>query len=127
MARALAAGDLDRRIRIQSEITVDPGVGSGSSGEQTSTWRNLIDVWAQQIPLRASEAFQANQVVAGVDVVFRIRRPPTETRRMVTPEHTRVIDEDGRIFDVLGVQQIGREGLELQAHARGETVVPGAE
>lgn len=111
----LEAGKLDRRVRLQVETSAALPA-EGSSGEATTSWNDLATVWAQKQPLRVSETYQAQQRVAGVDVIFRIR-----WRSDVPPDHCRVIDEDGRAFDILGVQEIGRrEGLELLARGRGE-------
>jgi len=108
----LAAGALDRRIRLEREA---PGTPT-DSGEPTSDWQLVAEVWAQKEALRASETFAAQQELAEADVRFRLRY-----RTDVFPDHMRVVDDAGREFDILGVHEIGRrEGLELLTRARAE-------
>ena len=81
-----------------------------------STWSVFAEVWAEQVPLQGRELFAAQQVAARVDTRFRLR-----WRADVTPEATRVVDADGRVFDIVSVLELGRrEGLEVMATARGE-------
>lgn len=113
---ALAAGELDRRIRLELEVQGPPT----GSGEPTSDWQLTAEVWASKRHLRASETYQAQQELAQADVLFRIRY-----RTDVFPDHMRIVDEDGREFDILGVWELGRrEGLELHTRARAEEINP---
>lgn len=109
----LAAGALDRRITFQAETEV---VDPQGSGEPVKTWADVVTVWANVQPLGGRELFASQQTAAKVDTRYRIR-----WRSGVTPEAMRILDENGRIFDIQAVQEIGRrEGLEILATARGE-------
>lgn len=116
MADSLAAGELDRRVRIEREVQGTPT----GSGEPTSDWQLVAEVWAGKRTLRASEVFQAQQEIAEADVRFRMRY-----RSDVFPDHMRIVDEDGREFDILGVHELGRrDGLELLTRSRTEELNP---
>lgn len=109
----LAAGDLDRRIRIEQATETQAPDGSG---EPETTWATVAEVWAQKDPLGGRELFTAQQVAAKVDTRFRLR-----WRNDVRPERMRIVDEDLRLYDIQAVQEIGRrDGLLLLTSARGE-------
>ena len=99
----MEAGRLDRRITLQSPTTVQD-----SFGEPIITWTTEADVWAKRLDLRASERFVHQQTTATVETVFTIRY-----RAGVSPAW-RVVDEQDRIYDVLGLREPDRRrSLEL--------------
>jgi len=111
----LSAGKRDRYISVQiGTATQDP------SGEPTFAWAAYFDTWAHKRPLTGREFFQAQQVAAKVDVIYRIPYPYGKT---VTPlESLRIIDQ-GVTYNVKHVAELGprgREGLEILAEARAE-------
>jgi SPP1 family predicted phage head-tail adaptor len=112
----LPAGQRDRRIVVQRGTSTQ-----SSTGEPTFTWDTYFETWAHRRPLTGREFFQAQQVAAQVDVIYRIPYPDGKT---VTPvESLRIIDA-GVTYDVRSVAEIGkrgREGLEIMAAARAET------
>lgn len=114
----LNAGALDRVITVQTATkTTD-----GSSGEEVSSWDDVAEqnVSAQWLPASSREAWQAGQRIAayieGVFVVYDMSPRPT-------PGTTRIFwEEDGRTFDIKGVEEIGRrDGLKLFVTARADT------
>ena len=106
------AGDLDRRIRIERQVRGEDSPG----GEETYTWALVSIVWANVRPLRGRELFAAQQVAAKVDTRFRIR-----WRTGITPERMRIVDDQGRGYDIMAVLEIGRrDGLEIMGVARAE-------
>lgn len=113
----LNAGALDRIITLQTATKApDP-----SSGEEVFDWDDVAEqqVNAQWLPASAREAWQAGQRLAayieGVFVIYDMTPRPT-------PGASRVFwEEDGRTFDIKGVEEIGRhEGLRLFVTARAD-------
>jgi SPP1 family predicted phage head-tail adaptor len=103
------AGDLDRRVTLErATVTLD------AFGGETQTWATLAEVWAQAMPVSDGEKWRAAEVAATISTRFRIR----------WRADLRVGDRliyDGRVFDIIGVKEIGRrEGLEITASARAE-------
>jgi SPP1 family predicted phage head-tail adaptor len=64
----MKAGDLRRRIEIQTNTPVANGIG-----ELVDTWTTQATVWAEIEPLTGSRYFQAKQANADVTGIIRIR------------------------------------------------------
>ena len=106
----MRAGRLDRRITLQRKTQAE-----NSFGEPVEAWVDMATVWAEKLPLRGSTAFAANQRLAEAETKWRIRY-----RQNLTPLD-RIIDDEGRPCDVLGVLEIGRRvGLEIYTKRRAE-------
>lgn len=70
---------------------------------------------------RDAERFAAQQRYATISTVFRVRWFPAIGN--IAPETHRIVDWDGRVYNLLGRELIGRnEGALLPCEARGETV-----
>lgn len=109
----LPAGKLDRRIRIER-----PTKAQSPSGEEVDAWVLVAEVWSWKRDASARERLASEQKLAERTTVFRIR-----FRRDVTSE-CRIVADDGLIFDISGIGEIGRRvGLELTATARGQSKV----
>jgi head-tail adaptor len=102
MTRA-AAGDLDRRIEVQTAAPVTDQ--AGDVGEPV--WTLAFKRWAACLPSQnsASESQGAQLVVRQSDTVWRIR--DDSEARMIAPESHRVIHK-GRIFEIVGSRRIAR-------------------
>lgn len=111
------AGRMDRRIRFEEAV----GVRDPDTNESIPTWLPRATVWAERRPLRGSELYAARQVIANVEIKWRIRWPQGFT---VTPDSTmriRDIFDGEREHDILSVIEVGRrEGLEMLTKARAE-------
>lgn len=109
-------GAMDRRIRIdEATETQDPG-----SGATEQTWLPRLTCWAEKRNLPGAEFYQAQQMAATADVVWRIRWPSAISP---TPDESwRLVElADDRIYDLVAVQEIGRrDGLEIRARARAD-------
>lgn len=105
----MKAGSLDRRITIERfTATVD------DFGEEVKSWAPLRTVWANVTPISDGERWRAGEVGATVTTRFAIRWGAG-----VGVEDRIVFD--GRVYDVVGVKEIGRrEGQEITASARAE-------
>ena len=111
----MISGPRDRRIVIQSPGT--PTVNA--MGEQIPNWETVATLWAKYMPLRDSERLQAAQVQSTITVRFQVLWSLSVDQ---VDERHRVLF-DGRVFDVVGVKEIGRrEGLELSCAATSERV-----
>lgn len=115
------AGDLDREITLITGVkTQDAG-----TGEEVITWdADAPDaarvVWAEWLPAGSREAWQAQNrleaIVGGVYKIYACSPAPTAAG-------TRIVDDQGRMFDVQGVIEIGRgDGYELAVVARSGTI-----
>lgn len=104
----VAAGSLDRRIRLQRRNTA-----RNRSGTESREPEDVGTVWAQKIPVSGREPFAAQQRYALVDTRFVIRY-----RSDIGPID-RVLDGE-QVYDVQGVLALpgGRpDRLEILATA----------
>lgn len=109
----MRAGALITRISIRRNVPVQD-----TSGQPIENWVELASVWADKKDLRGTERFQADQVVAGLDTVFKIRYFPGG----VTPLD-RIVCNDV-VYDIHSVVALGQnDALEISASARAEDVV----
>lgn len=102
----MRAGDLDRKITIQSVDYVFDDYGSFEE-----VWTDMATRWASFTQSGGREFFAQAQIQSERKVVFRCRWV-----EVVTPIH-RVICE-GEIFNITEARRIGRKiGLELHCTA----------
>lgn len=100
----LEAGKLDRLIEIQRPIKTK----SSMAGEVT-TWKLFKTVWAEKIPVRASERFTGGQMQASKIEQFRIRYLPGLTSSM------RIL-WGGQYYRITGIDEFERgESMEIIA------------
>lgn len=113
----LAAGKLDRRVRIETATKADDG------HNEVDAWGTLVTVWAQVIPTAGREAREQLGREVILSSSFRVRFSSTVSA--VRPEGFRLrypAADDGQVWDIKSVNEIGRrEGLEIIAVARGAT------
>ncbi len=106
------AGRLDVRIVIQRATTTPDGFNEGAE-----TWSTLATVWAKAQPVSDGERWQAGQTLANETTRFTIRWASWVSS--VNPRDR--ISYDGRIWDIQGVKNIGRDAYrEITATARAE-------
>jgi SPP1 family predicted phage head-tail adaptor len=107
------AGRMDRRIQIlEQQVT-----GRSASGARTVEWLPIMMPWAERMAPRGREFFSADQKVAEVECVYRIRY-----RDGVKPTQ-RVRDlRDGRLYEITAVTEPygRRQALDLAAKGRAE-------
>lgn len=109
----LAAGSLDRRIRIERATTTKNGFN-----EDVQSWEELATVWAAKQEVPDGEKWRAGEVAASITTRFRVR---WSTVISTVDERDRIIFE-GRLFDITRLKEIGRRvGREITASARSET------
>lgn len=125
----MRAGRLDRLITIQRKT-----VTSSDSGDVVETWTTLIERRAAGYrPLRGDERFTGEQLVGTEQVEFRIRyslnvADLSQRDRIVYPaladESPENVPQTRYVFDILGVNEIGRrEGLLVTALRRADAIV----
>ena len=109
----MRSGRLDRRVVIQ-RLTVT----TNEVGEQVDTWSELATVWSERSPRGVVQKFNANQVYAEVDTVFRTRWYPWATT--LDPMEHRLVYRS-RVYDIHGTEEIGRrEGVMILTKARSD-------
>jgi len=104
----MRAGDLDRRITIQSY-----SYERDDFGGEIPIWTDAAAVWAQVAQEGGREFLGAETIRSERKVVFRLRWLPgiTVTHRVLY---------DGREHNILEVRELGRrEGLELHTTTTG--------
>lgn len=108
----LDTGLMDREITLQFATTSsDP-----TTNQQIQSWDDEVTVRAQWLPQGAREVWQARQIDATIEGVYKVHY-----REDVTPDAARIVGHDGRVFDLRGVTEIGRkEGLLIGVVARAE-------
>lgn len=106
-AELVPAGQLDRRITIESRVVTQSG--TGAAGE---TWTTFATVWAGKRDLSGREYFEARQDQAEVTTEFTIRYLAGLKREM------RIL-LDGDTYDIRHVAEIGRRaGQKVLARAQ---------
>jgi head-tail adaptor len=109
----LEPGDLDRRIVVQTATRSR----DETTGEEILTWGEDDTVWAQWLPGSAREIWQARQIDATIEGGYKVYDLPTRP----TPDGSRIVGHDDRLYDVKGVTELGRgEGLLIAVAARAE-------
>lgn len=109
----MRAGNLDRRITIQSK-----SVTQSDSGEEAATWSDFATVWAEKIENRGNERFVAHQFLGHPVKTFRFRWSRSVAQEL-TDKHRIIFDD--RAFDITDIREIGRRvGIEIDCYAKGE-------
>lgn len=93
----IAAGKLDRRLTFLEKTSQSDGAG----GLTNVQWRTLFTCYAEYIPLRAQQQFDAGALVSLVTVQFRIRYRSGVTSALR-------VSCDGITYQIQGVQEQGR-------------------
>jgi len=108
----MQAGRLDRRITIER---LGPPVDTGFTDR--SDFEPLTTRSAELVPLRGAEMMAAGENAAFTSAKFRIRRPRS-IDPMINPMDR--LKYGGRTYDIVGVDEIGRDTIEIMATARAE-------
>lgn len=97
---SIAAGDLRHRVLIQQEVTT-----RDEDGVQTTSWVDVVTVWASVEPLSAREFIQSGQTQAALTarITIRYREGLLPTMRIV---------HRGQVFNIAGVLPDRASGLE---------------
>lgn len=102
----MRAGELDRRIVIQTATPTLDG-----AGQPINAWATLATVWAKRSDVKGQERFAAQQRLALRTTMYRIRW------RAGLDEKLRVVDV-GVTYEVIGVAGNYRQGwAELSCEA----------
>lgn len=111
----IEAGLLDREIVIQTATTsTDP-----TTGQDVIAWSEGVRVWAQWLPTGTRETWQARQIDATVEGVYKVY----DLDPRPTPDASQILGHDGRTYDVQGVIEIGRgEGLLIAVVAKADAL-----
>lgn len=104
----LAAGDLNRRIEIQSAVTTQD-----SSGDIVTEWTPVGTFWAAAEPDAGQEFYADNGIVAESPMMFRMRYYPSIE---ITALH-RVI-YGGDVFNIDSVIDYNDARTEVRIYAR---------
>lgn len=115
----MRAGDLDRRITLQSATLTRDAMNN-----PTRTWADVATVWASRLDVSDGERIAAKQVGAEIGTRFVIRH--SETVEDVNP--TWRLTSDGVTYEIVAVKEVkkmqgdrGRKrGFEITAVARAD-------
>ncbi len=106
----MQAGRLRKRIQLQQVTN-----GRGPTGGTVETWTTIVTRWAELIPLRGQERFQAAQMEAQTTLKLRIRyyAPIDQTWR---------IKYGSRIMNINAIINIGERNFaqEIECKEAGE-------
>jgi head-tail adaptor len=107
----------DRIITIQRASMVQ-----SDSGEPVLTWTDIaFQIPAGQMSTPGAERYTSSQEVADQEITFTVRfhaitdayRPLAPKDRLIYPAHDVAANTQapagGRVFDILGVEEVGRE------------------
>lgn len=108
---ALASGRMDRQIVIQTASTsLDP-----VTNQEVVTWQSAEPIAAEWLQRGAREVWQARQINAEIDGLYQIY----DQSPRPTPDTSRIIGHDSRLYDIVGVTEIGRgAGLQVAVIAK---------
>jgi head-tail adaptor len=110
---SMRAGKLDRLVTLEARTFVR----DTRTGEQVETWAPLGDVWAEKLEGHVLERYTGTQKIAEATRGYRMRW--ANALLDLTSDGHRLIH--GQVWNVLGVQEIGRrEGVLVQVNARTE-------
>ena len=105
----MRAGRLNRRITIQ-----EPTESQGTTGQAVPSWATYRTVWAEVKQRTGKESFDADQMVAETNTIFKIRYLTGLTRKMR-------ISYGGDYYGIESIAEIGfKEGHEIRAVAQVE-------
>ena len=107
------AGKLDRRITLQTRSESDDGFSTAPGA-----WSTLATVWAQFIPLSASERAQAGETASFQKARYRFRRDSSWSD--VSALNGISDARSGQTFNILGVTEPDRGWLVAECVGRGE-------
>jgi head-tail adaptor len=109
-----AAGLRDKRVTIE-QLSVE-----ASGGFPTETWISLAVEWMSKAELGADERFASNQESAFAETAWGLAyRADMDPDLLDVPKKRRLVYQ-GRIFDIVAANPIGRErGIELLTLAGG--------
>lgn len=97
------AGKMNRLISIEQPIT-----SKNNYGEPVTTWAKIADVWAKREDKSGLEDQEGAQLVAQAKVIWTMYYINGLHERM------RVKDENGALYDINFIQEIGyKEGLAI--------------
>lgn len=76
----VAAGRLEQRVTLQQRVA-----GVNALGQASTSWANMVEVWAAVEPLRGREFFAAGQTQSEVTtrITIRYRQGVTSAMRVV--------------------------------------------
>lgn len=95
----MRAGLLRKRVELQSVTN-----GRGPTGGTVENWTTIVNRWAELLPLRGQERYEAAQVEAQTTIKIRIRYyPPLDP--------TWRIKYGDRIFNITGIINIGERNF----------------
>jgi head-tail adaptor len=112
----IAAGDLDRRIRIE-RLTL--GARDEFNAFEPEEWFILAERRASRQDLSDRERVASQEAGSEISTRFQIRW--SRAVADINPKDRVVTLPDLRIFGIVGVKEVGfREGLEISAVARSD-------
>lgn len=92
----LEPGRMDREIILEN-----PTESRESDGSITTTWVSLGTVWAEKDPNGGREYYAAGQVIGEDRTTYRIRY-------MSGVGYKTRVRIDTRVFDIVGIEELGR-------------------
>lgn len=106
----LNAGQLDRRIAVQSRAS-----GKDERGQANGAWQTVGKMWAQPMPGKSREFFAAAQMQAELGTMWRVRYRTDVTAAMRVVELDADDDETTTTWEIVGppVPSANREWLDL--------------
>jgi SPP1 family predicted phage head-tail adaptor len=110
MRSTMEAGQRDRVITIQQWSE-----SIGASGAPVETWTTLVSSMpaAKRVSM-GRERFTANQEVSSADTTFEINYRLDMDPDLVDVPKTRRLVYDGRVYDIVSAEEIGRKvGIRL--------------
>jgi head-tail adaptor len=113
---ALPAGGRRTRIEVQRQVTE-----KNALNEDVASWGIVASRLAERLDVSDGERVRAAEVGAVITSRFRVLRDAT--LRTVTPRDRIVIRDaiaGDRIYDIVGIKEVGRAGFEITAAARAD-------
>ena len=112
----MESGERDRAVTVQ-QLTDSVG----SSGFPVETWATLYETaWMRKVDVSQRERFMAAQLSSPIDTQWEMGYVADMDPDLVDVAKSRRLVYQGRVFDIVSAQQIGRcDGIELLTLAKG--------
>lgn len=101
-----SSGQRDKRVTIESRPSED---AVGGSGFPVESWSVVAIEWMSKQDFAADEQFKSAQLAASFTSVFRLAYRADMDPDVVDVTKLRRLVYQGRVFDILGARQVGRQ------------------
>lgn len=105
-------GELRQRVQLERPVETQ-----AASGAYSRSWTVVASVWAAVEPLRLRERLAADQLLADMDTLIKVRWAPI----ISTIDATWRIRHNGTIYNIVGVANVKQRNQALEIQCKSGT------